>query len=253
MHSLAYQRAREFLFVTLLMPCYGVFEAGIAFAIEWVAGRPMNDTSDLMMANILLSAGMALFAWLFVQDKGMRQGRRKGVLSVFTTIICSNILLSVLVPLFASAFPDAGYAAAQRAMSSQDVWMLLLYTLFIAPVCEEMVYRRLILHRLRKVFPGWFAVVFSSLLFGMFHGNATQGAYACLMGMVFGMTYQKQGFKMAVLAHGAFNATSVLLGFTGIQELLLNNKIAFIAALLLAALGAGYGLRCILLNTVKEM
>lgn len=85
------------------------------------------------------------------------------------------------------------------------LWANLLFTGILAPIAEEIVYRKLVIDRLRPLgsVP---AVVFSGLLFGLVHGNFTQVFYAALFGFLAGFVYVYTGkLRYTVFLHMAVN------------------------------------------------
>ena len=52
-----------------------------------------------------------------------------------------------------------------------------------APVVEEILFRGIVLRSMRKFTPAWAAILISSVLFGVYHLNIVQAAYATLMGI----------------------------------------------------------------------
>lgn len=98
------------------------------------------------------------------------------------------------------------YAEASAALSQTGIIMALA-TIVVAPVVEETLFRGLILSRLRKVMPGWLAVVISALLFGLCHGQIVWICYAFVLGLIFGIMAQRSGSVWpSLLAHVLFNA-----------------------------------------------
>ena len=80
-----------------------------------------------------------------------------------------------------------------------------------APVCEEIMFRRLILDRLRP-YGDAFAVVASALAFGLMHGNLSQFLYAFTLGCVFGYVALGTGrIWYTILLHALINSISALL------------------------------------------
>lgn len=65
------------------------------------------------------------------------------------------------------------------------VFALFFFTAVVAPVVEELIYRKLLLYPLRKYSDG-FAVVVTALIFGFGHGNLNQMPYAFVVGLLFG-------------------------------------------------------------------
>lgn len=62
----------------------------------------------------------------------------------------------------------------------------LIFTAFIAPVFEEIIYRHLLLRSLKPI-GDTPAIILSALVFGLAHGNFDQFAYAFLSGIIFGL------------------------------------------------------------------
>ena len=85
----------------------------------------------------------------------------------------------------------------------------------IAPAAEELLFRRLLLRRLRP-YGERFALVASALCFGLFHGNLNQFFYAFLLGLVLAELALSTGcLWQAVLLHALVNLFSILWGWMG--------------------------------------
>lgn len=80
----------------------------------------------------------------------------------------------------------------------------------IAPVCEELLFRGLLLGRLRP-YGERFALAASALCFGLFHGNLNQFFYAFVLGLVLGGLMLVTGsLRQTVLLHALVNGFSLL-------------------------------------------
>ena len=89
----------------------------------------------------------------------------------------------------------------------------LAYTVLVAPVTEELIFRGLTLRILEGAFPFWAANILQALYFGIIHGNLVQGGYAFLAGMVLGYLVKRNGTLAAgILCHFGVNLSGVLLG-----------------------------------------
>lgn len=62
----------------------------------------------------------------------------------------------------------------------------LIFTAFVAPIFEEIIYRHLLLRSLKPI-GDTPAIILSALVFGLAHGNFDQFAYAFLSGIIFGL------------------------------------------------------------------
>ncbi len=94
-----------------------------------------------------------------------------------------------------------------------------------APIMEELLFRKMIVDRTAKYGEG-VAVVFSGLLFGLFHGNLVQFAYAFLLGAFFAFIYIKtKNIKYTIFLHMLINffgsfVSSLILEVSGYMDIL---------------------------------
>ena len=83
-----------------------------------------------------------------------------------------------------------------------------------APVVEEILFRGIVLRSMRKFAPAWAAILISSVLFGVYHLNIVQAAYATFMGIAAGILYEKKkNLLFPILVHFANNLITMLQGF----------------------------------------
>lgn len=79
------------------------------------------------------------------------------------------------------------------------------FVVIIGPFFEELIFRKLILDR-TKAYGEKFAIIFSALLFGLFHMSIEQFFYAFLIGLLIGYFYIRKGnFLLCWLLHAIFN------------------------------------------------
>ena len=83
-----------------------------------------------------------------------------------------------------------------------------------APVVEEILFRGIVLRSIRKFSPVWASILISSVLFGVYHLNIVQAAYATFMGIAAGILYEKKkNLLFPILVHFANNLITMLQGF----------------------------------------
>lgn len=86
-------------------------------------------------------------------------------------------------------------------------------TAIVPALVEEFACRGIVLGLLKKYGEG-FAIITSSLIFGIMHGNFEQIPFATMVGLILGYIYIKTGsIWICVLVHGANNAISVILSY----------------------------------------
>ena len=94
------------------------------------------------------------------------------------------------------------------AMEDLPVAFNLIYSCLLAPVCEELCFRWMILRRLRPWGDG-FALCASALLFALVHGNLYQMIYAFAVGLVLGGIVLYTGnIRGCMLLHAGVNFVS---------------------------------------------
>ena len=94
-------------------------------------------------------------------------------------------------------------------------WILVIATCVLAPVCEELFFRGLILNGLLKKaktsLQVWGAILFTALLFGLIHMNPWQFIAAMIAGTVMGYVYYgTQSLTNTILMHALNNIISVV-------------------------------------------
>lgn len=77
---------------------------------------------------------------------------------------------------------------------------MFLYTCFVAPVVEEVVFRGAILNSL-KPYGRVFAIVTTATMFGFFHGDLTQGLFAFAVGLLLGYLSCEYSIFWSILLH----------------------------------------------------
>ncbi len=90
-------------------------------------------------------------------------------------------------------------------MSNGNPWFNLLFTVILAPVMEEFVFRKDMIDR-TIVYGDKAAIVLSGLMFGLFHGNFHQFFYAFGLGCILAYVYIRTGnLKYNIMLHMAVN------------------------------------------------
>ncbi|WP_240288950.1 CPBP family intramembrane glutamic endopeptidase [Lawsonibacter sp. OA9] len=91
------------------------------------------------------------------------------------------------------------------AVVGTNRWVIFVLMVLCAPVYEEFIFRKLLIDR-TAVYGEGVAVLISGLMFGLFHGNLNQFAYAFLLGIFFAFIYVKTGrIRYTVILHMLIN------------------------------------------------
>ena len=114
--------------------------------------------------------------------------------------------------------------------------LLFVLTVILAPVFEELIFRKLLLDRL-SVYGNKFAIIVTAVAFGLFHGNLDQLFYATLGGLVLGYVAVKSGnWLYSVGLHMVMNfiggmipalMSDSIAKYTELSEMVLKDPMAF--------------------------
>ena len=136
-----------------------------------------------------------------------------GVLAAVGLCMLSNILNSYLLYYFSEMGLNVP-EAPQTMVETPTSLALNLFTIAVLPaLLEEMIYRGYILRVLRP-YGNLMAVMVSSLLFSLMHGNLRQIPFAFMVGLVLGFLYvSTNNIWLPIAVHLANNAISVLMEY----------------------------------------
>ncbi|MBR2189205.1 MAG: CPBP family intramembrane metalloprotease [Eubacterium sp.] len=103
---------------------------------------------------------------------------------------------------------------AVKAFRSQNIPLLVVVTVILAPIAEELMFRGMVYRRIRGYLGNGAGIVLSALLFGLYHMNMIQLLYAFVLGLFFAWIYGKTRTLAApVLCHAAANASALLIEY----------------------------------------
>ena len=147
----------------------------------------------------------------FLPDKGYKPFRGEAVFlftagmtaGVFGTLL-TQLINMVIDKLFGTGeIPDA--FAGMKPQNLTEFAVFAFFICIVAPVAEEYIFRSLILKPLRA-YGDLTAVLVSGIVFGLYHGNFDQFAYAALLGIFFSVVAVKYNSILPVtILHAANN------------------------------------------------
>lgn len=122
------------------------------------------------------------------------------------------------------------YGSAMQVLYSNGVIAEIIGLGILAPIAEELLFRKLIYRRFLEFTPVIPAMIWASLIFALLHGNLVQGIYAFIMGVFFCYVYERYAsIKAAVVMHMSSNLIAVLATETGILDFMSKSKVIFYA------------------------
>ncbi len=116
---------------------------------------------------------------------------------------------------------------------STPLWANLFFCGILAPILEEIFYRKLVIDRLRR-YGDLPAILLSGIAFGLVHGNFSQFFYAAALGMLFGYIYLNTGrIRYTIVLHMGINLVGGVFATEVMRmldlELLASNPMAALA------------------------
>lgn len=127
----------------------------------------------------------------------------KDFFMIFCIFMACQPIFSLLSYVIEALLNTFGYSAQWQlewASGTRTTMSMILYAGFIGPIAEEIVYRGFILKSLSK-YGKHFAIVCSSIAFGVVHANIHQIFFAMLVGLVLGYVATEYSLKWAVIIH----------------------------------------------------
>lgn len=122
---------------------------------------------------------------------GVKKFLKYGVVCMFFMYVGSYIS-TFLMTNIGSLLGRMPENAVNNLLDNTNVFLSVLIVGIIGPIFEEIMFRKLFIDRLMP-YGEVVAILFPSLMFGLFHGNLYQFFYAFLLGMIFSYIYVKTG------------------------------------------------------------
>lgn len=122
------------------------------------------------------------------------------LLSVFMS---GQVIFSLIGSTFETILNVFGYTMLgeiESASSESTTISMFLYSCLAAPIGEELIYRGFVMRYLQR-YGKVFAILVSSVLFGVMHGNMIQAMFAFAIGLVLGYTAMEYSIKWSILLH----------------------------------------------------
>lgn len=212
-----------------------LFATLIIYAVQFLTELIIKNIPAISKdANLSFVAGMLpmyiiaypIIFWMFKKLPVQLTGEKKKMrlihlLAAFLigyagTYIC-NIIANILTTIIGAIKQSPVDNVVLEMTTNLNPFVNLIIIAVCAPIMEELLFRKTIIDRTAAYGEG-ISIVFSGLVFGLFHGNLVQFTYAFFIGAFFGFIYIKtKDIKYTIILHMSIN----LLGSIG--TILLNN------------------------------
>ncbi|MEQ2952697.1 CPBP family intramembrane glutamic endopeptidase [Collinsella sp. CLA-AA-H302] len=187
----------RFAFIAPVLFGISLFAAGLATLSLGLSEDVAHTVSSLFV--------LAVMVWLY-QSFGLGVGR-VGTLGVLSAISAGILLQAVSIGIIALV------SKVDTAASAAVTLPYLAQLCVIDPLAEELCFRGVSLTALERYgLPFWAANLVQAALFGAFHFNIVQSAYAFVCALVLGGLRQRSGIGSSIIAHCACNLSGLILG-----------------------------------------
>ena len=154
---------------------------------------------------------------------------------VLTQIIFSYN--STLIEMLLNFFHLSAQNQEENATGANETLSMFIYGSFLAPFGEEILFRGFLLQNFKR-YGVRFAIIFSAILFGIYHGNIVQTPFAFILGLLLGYITVSYGLKYAIAVH-IFN-NMVLADFLDrFLQLFSENTATTISTIIMGSLALG--------------
>lgn len=192
------------------------FFAGVGqYAAQQAALRKAITAEDfygIWGVWLFIAAGLSLLIWSFSKKFPMKRiyehvAPRKMTIQSFAMICASLYGVRFISKLILGGIEkllfEMGIPATLVANTSEELTSSIIFVLYLgvmAPVVEEFIFRGFIGYRLER-YGKVFTILFTALIFSLFHANITQEVFTFMAGIVFAYVAIEYGFQWAVVVH----------------------------------------------------
>ena len=144
---------------------------------------------------------------------------------------------STLIEMLLNFFHLSAQNQEENATGANETLSMFIYGSFLAPFGEEILFRSFLLQNFKR-YGVRFAIIFSAILFGIYHGNIVQTPFAFILGLLLGYITVSYGLKYAIAVH-IFN-NMVLADFLDrFLQLFSENTATTISTIIMGSLALG--------------
>lgn len=187
--------------------------------VEKVTGIVLRYTTEIQGMTALIT--IPVMAFLYYRDrkreklKGIIPNKKASVIQYIPMLVMAgvlNIALNNLIMIGELSNYSVDYQETAKAFYSASLGMQILCLGILVPIAEELVFRGLMYRRMREDTGFVISVIYSAVVFGLFHGNMVQMIFGTIMGLMLAYVCEKYGSVAApITAHITVNMVSIFI------------------------------------------
>ncbi len=228
-----------YLFSGLLGNISAVAVSAVVIGLEYISNHMQAENaeffnevmnlvkSEIALGILLSNLAVLLIYWLACRSKRIKLSKYAGMhglnfINALASIAAGFVAHGLITVLLENLKPMTDvitqYEQQMEWMREGNVFLLLAVTLIVAPIVEEVVFRGVLISSLGKVITPIGALVVTSILFGVSHGNLVQGMYSLILGLILGfIRIRSKNLWNSILMHITFNASNIITAVFGIS------------------------------------
>lgn len=183
---------------------------------KWTASSLINYAL-ILLPMYLIATPICIFFLRKLEPRPLEQkpltfGSFLGFLMMCLPIMYAGNFLGMFVTnLIVDNTGSTSTESITTLILGSDLLANLIFIGLIAPIVEELLFRKFLIDRIAKYGEG-IAVLTSALMFGLFHGNFTQFFYAFGLGLMFAYVYCRTGkLRYSIILHMIINTLGSVL------------------------------------------
>ena len=193
---------------------------------------------NMTIQDACFEAGFTNYANFYRMYKkdGIREGRVKRNIPMGNKDYCAVILcgaalavgMNNLISLTPLPYLFTGYEETNEVIFGGGLFLQILGGGIFACIVEELSHRGVTYLRMKHYWGKKNAMIFSALVFGIYHFNVVQGIYAFILGLFFVWLYERYDSLWApIVAHMSANLCVILLGSSEVVTNALSNLVGY--------------------------
>lgn len=194
-----------------------ILSAVCVFFVSPILGANLGLYGTLLNEILLLVLAVALTAVVRGDFKQVFPIHKPKLSAVFGTILLwigSFLAIMIITMIIAYFFPEEVIGVSQGlGMEFASLTFIISFVIVsISPaICEEAVFRGVVMHSFDNGKNKWIAIVVTGLIFGAFHGNIWRFVPTALLGIMLGyIVYETGNMIYGALFHAINNAMPLL-------------------------------------------
>ncbi len=212
-----YKKTFSKLGLCYLIGTAAVYLLQIAVSVGLGAVKPewlMDSSISLILSCVIVyGIGMPLIVFLakgIPSEKPERHHMKwwqfvLAIMMCYALMIVSNLIGIAITTLIGVIKGSEVQNNLLQVVTEGNMFVNFIAMVIIAPIVEEWVFRKVLVDRTLRYGQG-VAIVTSGVMFGLFHGNLNQFAYAVMLGGFFAFLYIKTGnLKITIGMHAIIN------------------------------------------------